>query len=132
MRGWRAESLASFAESLDGEAAWAPLTLGRQQGHFLYMVTIDKERLTELCKKHGVAVLKIFGSAARGDEGPDSDIDLLIEFRDRKGLLALVGLEIELSEALGRKVDLVTEASLSPYIRDRILSSASVIYEGEG
>ncbi len=96
------------------------------------MVTIDKERLTELCKKHGVAVLKIFGSAARGDEGPDSDIDLLIEFRDRKGLLALVGLEIELSEALGRKVDLVTEASLSPYIRDRILSSASVIYEGEG
>ncbi len=96
------------------------------------MVTIDKERLTELCKKHGVTVLKIFGSAAHGDEGPDSDIDLLIEFRDRKGLLELVGLEIELSEALGRKVDLVTEASLSPYIRDRILSSASVIYEGEG
>ena len=96
------------------------------------MVTIDKERLTELCKKHGVAVLKIFGSAARGDEGPDSDIDMVIEFRDRKGLLELVGLEIELSEALGRKVDLVTEASLSPYIRDRILSSASVIYEGEG
>ena len=96
------------------------------------MVAIDKERLTELCEKHGVAVLKIFGSAARGDEGPDSDIDFLIEFRDRKGLLELVALEIVLSEALGRKVDLVTEACLSPYIRDHILSSASVIYEGEG
>jgi uncharacterized protein len=96
------------------------------------MVAIDKERLAELCEKHDVAVLKIFGSAARGDDAPDSDIDLLIEFRDRKGLLELVGLEIELGEVFRRKVDLVTEACLSPYIRDRILSSASVIYEGEG
>jgi predicted nucleotidyltransferase len=96
------------------------------------MVAIDHERLTELCRQHGVAVLKIFGSAARGDDSPDSDIDLLIEFRGRKGLLELVSLEIELTEMFGRKVDLVTEASLSPYIRDRILSSASVIYEGDG
>ena len=96
------------------------------------MVAIDKARLEELCERHGVAVLKIFGSAARGDDSTDSDVDLLIEFRDRKGLLELVGLEIELAEVFGRKVDLVTEAALSPYIRDRILSSASVIYEGEG
>jgi predicted nucleotidyltransferase len=96
------------------------------------MVAIDHERLAELCEHHGVAVLKIFGSAARGDDAPDSDIDLLIEFRDRKGLLELVRLEIELAEMFGRKVDLVTEGSLSPYIRDRILSSASVIYAGEG
>ncbi len=96
------------------------------------MVAIDKARLAELCEQHGVAVLKIFGSAARGDDSGDSDVDLLIEFRDRKGLLDLVGLELELAEVFGRKVDLVTEASLSPYIRDRILSSASVIYEGEG
>ena len=96
------------------------------------MVAIDHERLAELCRQHGVAVLKIFGSAARGADAPDSDIDLLIEFRDRKGLLELVSLEIELAEMFGRNVDLVTEDSLSPYIRDRILSSASVIYEGEG
>lgn len=96
------------------------------------MVAIDHERLAELCKQHGVTVLKIFGSAARAEDSPDSDIDLLIEFGDRKGLLELVGLELELTEMFGRKVDLVTEASLSPYIRDRILSSASVIYEGEG
>jgi predicted nucleotidyltransferase len=96
------------------------------------MVAIDHARLAELCRQHGVAVLKIFGSAARGDDSPDSDIDLLIEFRGRKGFLELVGLEIELTEMFGRKVDLVTEASLSPYIRDRILSSASVIYEGDG
>jgi len=58
------------------------------------MVAIDYERLAELCEQHGVAVLKIFGSAARGDDVPESDIDLLIEFRERKGLLELVGLEI--------------------------------------
>jgi uncharacterized protein len=80
------------------------------------MVAVDHERLAELCEQHGVAVLKIFRSAARGDDAPDSDIDLLIEF----------------TEMFGRKVDLVTEASLGPYIRDRILTSASVIYEGEG
>jgi predicted nucleotidyltransferase len=96
------------------------------------MVAIDEARLAELCRRHGVAVLKIFGSAARGEDSTDSDVDLLIEFRDRKGLLDLVGLELELAELFGRKVDLLTEASLSPYIRDRILSSASVIYEGEG
>jgi len=96
------------------------------------MVAIDEARLTELCQRHGVAVLKIFGSAARGEHSTDSDVDLLIEFRDRKGLLDLVGLELELAELFGRKVDLLTEASLSPYIRDRTVSSASVIYEGEG
>ena len=76
--------------------------------------------------------MKIFGSAARGDDSTDSDVDLLIEFKDRKGLFELVGLELELAELFGRKVDLLTEGSLSPYFRDRILSSASVIYEGEG
>ena len=96
------------------------------------MVQINEARLAELCKKHDVRVLKLFGSASRGDERPDSDIDLLVEFEGDKSLFDLIGLELELEEFLGRDVDLLTEPALSPYLRDRILASASVIYERTG
>lgn len=95
------------------------------------MVTFNEQRLAQLCRQYDVAVLKIFGSAARGEDTDESDVDLLVEFRGRKGLLDLVALENALSQELGRKVDLVTEASLSPYIRDGALESARVIYAGE-
>jgi len=93
------------------------------------MVRINRARLDELCQKHDVRVLKLFGSAARGDDGPESDVDLIVEFEGEKSLFDLIGLELELQEFLGRDVDLVTEPAISPYLRDRILSSASVIYE---
>jgi hypothetical protein len=96
------------------------------------MVQINHSRLAELCKKHDVRVLKLFGSAARGEDTPASDIDLLVEFEGEKSLFDLIGLELELTEVLGRKVDLLTELSISPYLRDRILASASVIYERAG
>ncbi len=63
----------------------------------------------------------LFGSVARGEAKIDSDLDLLVGFSQPVTLLQLVALERELSSALGRKVDLVTEASLSPYLRDHIL-----------
>jgi predicted nucleotidyltransferase len=100
--------------------------------HILGMVQINHARLAELCKKHDVRVLKLFGSAARGEDRPDSDIDLIVEFEGTKSLFDLIGLELELQEFLGREVDLLTERSISPYLRDRILSSASVIYERTG
>ncbi|MDY7040081.1 MAG: nucleotidyltransferase domain-containing protein [Chloroflexota bacterium] len=56
-----------------------------------------------------------------------SDVDLLVRFSKRKSLLALVRLERELSTALGRKVDLLTEAAISPYLRDRIKREVKVI-----
>jgi uncharacterized protein len=96
------------------------------------MVQINQPRLAELCRKHDVRVLKLFGSAARGEDTPASDIDLLVEFEGRKSLFDLIGLELELTEFLGRRVDLLTEPSISPYLRDRILASASVIYERTG
>ncbi|MDA0327427.1 MAG: nucleotidyltransferase family protein [Gemmatimonadetes bacterium] len=96
------------------------------------MVQINKPLLAELCRKHDVRVLKLFGSAARGEDTPASDIDLLVEFEGRKSLFDLIGLELELTEFLGRRVDLLTEPSISPYLRDRILASASVIYERTG
>ena len=66
---------------------------------------------------------------ARGEDNKKSDIDLLVRFSTRKSLLSVVRLERELSEALGRKVDLLTEAAISPYLRERIMKELQVIYE---
>ena len=71
----------------------------------------------------------VFGSVARGEETESSDIDLLVKFSKRKSLLAIVKLERELSTALGKKVDLLTEAALSPYLREGILNELKVIYK---
>lgn len=89
----------------------------------------DTNRLIELCRKNDVAMIGIFGSMARGEATEQSDIDLLVRFSKRKSLLALVKLEREVSAVLGRKVDLLTEAAISPYLRDRIKRELRVIYE---
>lgn len=96
------------------------------------MVQINEAGLAELCERHDVRVLRIFGSAARGEDRPDSDVDLIVEFDGEKSLFDLIGLELELKDFLGREVDLLTEPAISRYLRDRILASASVIYAREG
>lgn len=96
------------------------------------MVKINHETLEAVCRKHDVRQLRIFGSAARGEERPDSDVDFLVEFESRKSLFDLVELQLDLEELLQRPVDVLTEPSLSPYLRDRILASASVVYDRQG
>ncbi len=91
----------------------------------------DLSRMIEICGQNDVSMVGIFGSMARGEAKKKSDIDLLVRFSKRKSLLAVVRLERELSEALGRKVDLLTEGALSPYLRERILKEMRVIY-GKG
>ena len=71
----------------------------------------------------------LFGSQVRNQLTKDSDIDILVKFSRRKSLLDIVKLEREISTELGKKVDLLTEAAISPYLRDRILSELKVIYE---
>lgn len=88
----------------------------------------DSEKLIAICRENDVAMLGVFGSVSRGEATTQSDIDLLVKFAKRKGLFALVRLERELSEAMGKKVDLLTEASISPYIRENILGDLQVIY----
>lgn len=90
---------------------------------------IPQEILAELCVRNDIARPKLFGSAARGEETPDSDVDLLADFTARKSLMDLGRIEREFSERLDRKVDLLTERGLSPYLRDRILREATVLYE---
>jgi uncharacterized protein len=89
----------------------------------------DTNKLVEVCRQNDVSKIGLFGSMARGEATADSDVDLLVEFSKRKGLLAMVALERRISQAIGRKVDLLTEAALSPYLRDRILREVKVIYE---
>ena len=88
----------------------------------------DTQKLIDICKANGIAMVGVFGSMARGEQTERSDIDLLVRPAKPKSLLTLVALEREISSALGRKVDLLTEGALSPYLRDRILSELQVLY----
>lgn len=96
------------------------------------MERIAVETLIEVCRAHGTRTVALFGSFVKGEAGPDSDIDVLVEFERPTGLLALVRLERELSEAMGRRVDLLTEEAISPHLREEILNSRQVIYEAVG
>ena len=97
-------------------------------------VTIPKDRLAVFCQAHGIRWLAIFGSALRSDFGPDSDIDILVEFEPDRipGLFGFAGMELELTQMLGRKVDLRTPEDLSRYFRDAVLEEAEVQYVREG
>ena len=87
------------------------------------------DKIITILQRHGVKKISVFGSYARGEANPQSDIDIIVEFSDRKSLLDLVGIEQELSETLGRKVDLLTEKSINPYLIDRIKKERLVIYK---
>ena len=90
---------------------------------------VDTKTIIRICREHDVSKIGVFGSLARGEASEASDIDLLIEFSKRKSLLAMIALERELSVTLGRKFDLLTEAAISPYLRDRIRQETRTIYE---
>ncbi|HIH74464.1 MAG TPA: nucleotidyltransferase family protein [Methanosarcina sp.] len=85
------------------------------------------EKISSFLEKEGATKVAVFGSYARGEEKPENDIDILVEFSETKGLLNLVRIERELSELLGVKVDLLTEESISPYLIDGIKREAKVI-----
>ena len=90
---------------------------------------LPKDKIAEFCRRHHIRKLALFGSALREDFRPDSDLDLLVEFDpEHTPGLAFFGMEQELSEMLGRKVDLNTPQFLSPYFRDRVLAEAEVQY----
>lgn len=94
-------------------------------------LNIPPEVIADLCRRHHIRKLSFFGSVLREDFGPESDVDVLVEFEPEHipGFLHLYIIEQELSELLGgRQVDLVTEKFLNQRIRDRILASAEVRY----
>ena len=90
---------------------------------------LDQEALAQLCRRHGIRRLSLFGSVLKGTARPDSDIDLLVEFEPGSvpGLLGMAAIEAELSELLsGRRVDLRTPQDLSRYFRDEVERTAEV------
>ena len=91
--------------------------------------TLDTHHLIDICRQNDVNFVGLFGSMARGDATEQSDIDLLVKFSRPKSFLALVRLERELTTGLGRKVDVLTEGSLNPHLRDDILHDLQVKYE---
>jgi len=80
-----------------------------------------KSKVVPILKEAGATRSSVFGSVVRGEQTADSDIDILVELPRGKTLLDLVGLELDLEDALGREVDLVTYRSISPLLKDIIL-----------
>jgi uncharacterized protein len=93
-------------------------------------VDLPEAGIAEICRRHHVRELSLFGSVARGQMRPDSDIDMLVDYdpRARPSLLDLIAMKNELSDLLGRPVDLGVKPALKPRFRDRILAEAQVIY----
>jgi predicted nucleotidyltransferase len=91
---------------------------------------IPQAELTEFCRERHIRKLSLFGSILRGQLRPDSDVDVLVEFQPghRVGLIQMARIERELSDLLGRKVDLRTPADLSRYFRHEVLREAQVQY----
>jgi uncharacterized protein len=83
-----------------------------------------RQTILELATRHGARHVRVFGSIARGDARPNSDIDLLVEMEPGRTLLDLIALEQHLEELLGRPVEVLTDGGLSPYLQERMRSNA--------
>lgn len=88
------------------------------------LIERHREQLLVLARRRGVTGVRVFGSMVRGGEREDSDVDLLVTLAPGTSALALGGLSLDAQELLGRRVDVVTEASLHPALRDQRLADA--------
>lgn len=84
----------------------------------------NSDRIRRIAASHGAGNLRLFGSAARGEAGPDSDLDLLVDVVSTPSSWFPAGLILDLQDLLGRRVDVVTERALDPALRERVLREA--------
>ena len=93
-------------------------------------IIIPEKRLAEFCRTHGIQTFSLFGSVLRDDFSPESDIDVLVEFKPgtRIGLIKLGRIENELRTILGRDVDLNTPGFISKYFRSEIMAEREIQY----
>ncbi len=85
---------------------------------------VTGEQLWEVARRHGVLRLRVFGSWARGEAGPDSDLDLLVDVEPGTSLLDMIGLQQDLEDLVGSTVDVLTEDGISRNVKERILAEA--------
>lgn len=90
----------------------------------LEQVRRRRDEIERVARRYGAHDIRIFGSVARGEAGPGSDLDVLVRFEPGRSLLDQAGLELDLVDLLGCPVDVISEGGLSPYLRDDILSEA--------
>jgi uncharacterized protein len=93
-------------------------------------IALSEDQIADFCRKHHIRKLSLFGSVLRADFGDDSDIDVLVEFEPdhTPDLFLFVEMQDELSQLLGREVDLNTAGFLSRHFRDKVVNTAQVIY----
>lgn len=94
-------------------------------------VEVSKQEIADFCRRHHIKKIAVFGSALRGEMGPDSDIDLLVEFKEEHvpGFFRLYEIEEELSSIFGgKKIDLRTPGDLSRYFREEVVETAEVLH----
>jgi predicted nucleotidyltransferase len=83
-----------------------------------------RNEILDLAATYGAKNIRVFGSVARGEGGPGSDVDLLVDMEKGRNLLDLVGFWQDLEELLGCRVDVITDGGISPYLRERIYAEA--------
>ena len=93
-------------------------------------IVLDSAKLEDVCKNYQVEFLGVFGSVARGEDTRDSDVDVLVRFSPQVkiGYFKLYDIEQEIAQSFGRKIDLITQDALSPYIKDRVYSNLKTLY----
>jgi predicted nucleotidyltransferase len=84
-----------------------------------------RREILELAARHGARNVRVFGAMARGDDHEESDVDLLVDIEPGRTLLDLIPLEQDLQQLLGRKVEVLTDGGLNPYLERRILAEAA-------
>lgn len=89
-----------------------------------YLIREKRDEIRHIAERHGAYNVRVFGSVARGEAGPDSDVDFLIDAGDRTSAWFPAGLILDLEDLLGRKVDVVTAEALRPELRPYVLREA--------
>ncbi len=88
------------------------------------VIRARRDEILRIAASHGATRVRVFGSRARGQARPDSDVDLLVDLAPGRDLLDIVAIKQDLEDLLGRSVDVVTEKAISPYIRDAVVAGA--------
>jgi len=88
------------------------------------LIQEKREDILSIAARHGARNVRLFGSIARGEDGPDSDVDFLVDVGPTTSSWFPAGLILDLERALGRRVEIVTDKGLNPHLRDRVLREA--------